>query len=773
MSSETNSTSSPAPSPQPKAIVLNAPIDKALEAVKNSPSAQTAETAAQRTGAFPAVDKTAKWFSTRERSQTYMDKKGLTASHEIVQTQKQRFEIRPKAAEQAAPVEDHSIGENPKLQYTGTKGERGYFEKVPGENGMAAIIAGRTDGKYAVTLYDTEEKRTVGDQVKIVDSYARAREEAQKLVEPPKAQEQQAEAPKGTAEETAAAKPETATNESPSHLRLREGDQPISEASGIHVGDQVDVKNRTIGRSTVEELFNRNLAGIGQTPMARIVGATGHRLVLNVSELTPARAVVEEAGTTVIQPADTRAPAKTPSYGAANKLFTAERAEAARQKLRAKFKNQLNAGIDPELLEAGIEITGYHIEAGAHRFLDVARAVAADLGVSLSALSKHLRAWYNGARDTLEDHGLDVSGMDDPDTVRAQAPLLAHMKEEPNGELPELDQTGAGALEGEPSETVSSTGSKREAGSGAERGGGTDLSRVGGAGRSGIRPAGRVGDGAGELPVSARPGEPVRDDEARQPDVEAQRAGDGNRPATRRDEKRGEGDTDPAAERIESQVRKNEKPPETAATPAPQISGNFVISNEDEIGEGGQRQKVQQNLAAIRLLKQLAQEGRAANRADQAILAKYVGWGGLKAAFPREDGSFAKGWEATGKELRDLLGPEEYKAAANSTQNAHYTSPAVVSAIWQAVRRLGFGGGRVLEPSVGVGNFFGLMPAEMREHAQLTGVEKDSRSRLPIVAWCLCPVRTRNTASPSGSPRRSRKMWRSATPRWPIRLALR
>jgi hypothetical protein len=74
-------------------------------------------------------------------------------------------------------------------------------------------------------------------------------------------------------------------------------------------------------------------------------------------------------------------------------------------------------------------------------------------------------------------------------------------------------------------------------------------------------------------------------------------------------------------------------------------------------------------------LKQLAEKNRPATRAEQSVLAKYVGWGGLKGAFPREGGSFAKGWEKIGKELRDLLGPEEYKAAANSTQNAHYTSP--------------------------------------------------------------------------------------------------
>lgn len=528
---------------------------------------------------FPAVGPKSKWFSTRERSQTYMDKKGLTASHEIVQTQRQRFEIRPKAAEQSA------------------------------ENAQKSADARRLEllGKEALSPAEAKELREVN----------RAAEEHPGLV----------------------------------------------------------VKSLQTGKETV------------------------------------------------IQPKGTKPPADKPVYGASNKLVSADRAAEVRAKLKAKLKGQLNSGIDPEVLALGAELAAFHLEAGARKFADVARAVAKDLDTDVSTIRKYLRAWYNGARDMLEDSGFDIVGMDTPETVRAQVAMLSDAKEEPDGGLPKLDQASSSALEGAPSEAVSPTGSEREAGSGSERGGGADVSGVGGARGGGARPAGRVGDGAGELPVPARAGQPVRDDKARQPDVEGQRAGDGDRNASRRDEKRGAGDSDSAAKRIESQVKKDAAPPETAATPAPQISGNFVIGDEDAIGEGSQRQKVQQNLEAIRLLKQLGD--RKATRAEQAILAKYVGWGGLKAAFPREDGSFSKGWDKIGAELRDLLGPEEYKASASSTQNAHYTAPEIVKAMWDAVRRLGFGGGRVLEPSVGVGNFFGLMPGEMREHSQLTGVEKD------------------------------------------------
>lgn len=116
---------------------------------------------------------------------------------------------------------------------------------------------------------------------------------------------------------------------------------------------------------------------------------------------------------------------------------------------------------------------------------------------------------------------------------------------------------------------------------------------------------------------------------------------------------------------------------------------------------------------------------RQATQEEQAILAKYVGWGGIPEAFKRTDGSATSGWAREVAELDDILQPEEYQAAASSTKNAHYTSPEIVSGMWQAMQRLGFTGGRVLEPSVGVGNFFGLMPSDVRAASALHGVELD------------------------------------------------
>lgn len=153
------------------------------------------------------------------------------------------------------------------------------------------------------------------------------------------------------------------------------------------------------------------------------------------------------------------------------------------------------------------------------------------------------------------------------------------------------------------------------------------------------------------------------------------------------------------------------------------VSGHadFQISDEDNLGEGGQKTKARNNIAAIRLLKKLDSEDRKATPAEQKVLAKYVGWGGIKQIF--DDAK--TDWTKERQEFKSLVTDEEYAAARRSMLDAHYTSTDIVSGMWAAATHLGFKGGRVLEPSVGVGNFFGLMPADLRAHSQLFGIELD------------------------------------------------
>ena len=156
------------------------------------------------------------------------------------------------------------------------------------------------------------------------------------------------------------------------------------------------------------------------------------------------------------------------------------------------------------------------------------------------------------------------------------------------------------------------------------------------------------------------------------------------------------------------------------AEPVPEAAGNFRITD-DHLGEGGAKQKYARNIAAIRTLFQLEQEHRGATIEEQEILSQYVGWGGLPDAFDPDKGNWAKEYA----ELKGLLSEDEYVAARGSVLNAHYTSPTVIRAIYDAVERMGFRSGNILEPSMGIGNFFGMLPDTMQD-SRLYGVELDS-----------------------------------------------
>ena len=151
-----------------------------------------------------------------------------------------------------------------------------------------------------------------------------------------------------------------------------------------------------------------------------------------------------------------------------------------------------------------------------------------------------------------------------------------------------------------------------------------------------------------------------------------------------------------------------------------ELAGNFHITD-DDLGVGGPKQKFARNIEAIRTLFKLEEEHRGATAEEQQVLSQYVGWGGLADAFDPGKDSWAKEYA----ELKGLLSEDEYAAARSSTLNAHYTSPTVIRSIYDAVERMGFRSGNILEPSMGVGNFFGMLPDTMQD-SRLYGVELDS-----------------------------------------------
>ena len=151
-------------------------------------------------------------------------------------------------------------------------------------------------------------------------------------------------------------------------------------------------------------------------------------------------------------------------------------------------------------------------------------------------------------------------------------------------------------------------------------------------------------------------------------------------------------------------------------------AGNFHITD-DELGQGTPKEKFRANIMAIQLLKKCEDENRNATSEEQKILSRYVGWGGLADAFDETKSA----WETEYLELKTVLTPEEYAAARASTLNAHYTQPIVIESMYQVLENLGFTKGNILEPSMGVGNFFGKLPENLNQ-SKLYGVELDSIS---------------------------------------------
>jgi N12 class adenine-specific DNA methylase len=179
-------------------------------------------------------------------------------------------------------------------------------------------------------------------------------------------------------------------------------------------------------------------------------------------------------------------------------------------------------------------------------------------------------------------------------------------------------------------------------------------------------------------------------------------------------------DIPPAPQIAQVRAPENIAPTETSGGGEAEQVEDFDLAGES-IGTGGLKQKYRDNITAIRILKAMDEEGRKATPDERRAIARYVGWGALKGVFDPEN----RQWAREHEELKGLLTESEFKSARASILNAHYTSPVVVTAIYDALEQVGFQSGRVLEPSVGVGNFFGLMPAEMRKPSQLHGVELD------------------------------------------------
>ncbi len=408
-----------------------------------------------------------------------------------------------------------------------------------------------------------------------------------------------------------------------------------------------------------------------------------------------------QPGASTQPPVRSDAPGMTPSPGFLSNLSAEKqaRADELKKRLRAKLDgSQLNTGFDPEIVSLGAELGALYIEAGAKRFKDWAKAVRSDLG---ERIDPYLPSLYLAARrmpgvdrtdtdsaeyvDSLTDEqvrsmlnegtaddGPGVRGPTEPSAGGAQPGVVMEPR---GGVVPEGDAVG-GAGDG------GRTGTEGTSPQGVPAGVASDPGSGDGTGAGGRDAGGSV--------VGRDPGSPD---------------GDGARADGARDDGPGRSERDAG----------------DGAAASASAPGNFVITKPELLGLGSPKAKYRANVAALQTYRRVLSEGRAPTREEQQIMSQWVGWGMFPQLF-----NYDSSWRKEAQEFRELVSAEEWNSARQSTLNAHYTSAKIVRAMWDMARRMGFTGGRILEPGMGIGNFFGLMPQDFEHGAAIAGVEMDT-----------------------------------------------
>lgn len=423
-----------------------------------------------------------------------------------------------------------------------------------------------------------------------------------------------------------------------------------------------------------------------------------------------------------------------PANPSGNKLVSDERYAELRERMRKKLGGQMNIGIDPEILAIGTEMAVYHIEKGARKFAEYAKAMIADLG---DAIRPYLKAFYNGARDLpeMQSEGLtsemtpydEVSSFDvanfDKATIDVEAAVETIAKEqevEKQAEVAKVRVKKQSKPKKKTKENVSLLGDLFN--QNIEENESNDDGRGNRQKASGTLPT-----NGGRKHVASTTGNQTTDESlGSQPRKE-------NSQSDRRGFDTGMHGRDVSDENGSDRVHGS-----TIEQPVKKNVRNFSFGEGHIEVPSGDVAKLKANIAAIRTLKEIEASGQPATDAQKAILAKYVGWGGLSAALDEQKFLNSKGWMANRnwnekylpyyKELRELLTKEEFNDAVQSTLTSHYTPEEIIRGMWNVVERMGFKGGRINEPAAGIGHILGLMPSSISERSIISGTELDSLS---------------------------------------------
>lgn len=403
---------------------------------------------------------------------------------------------------------------------------------------------------------------------------------------------------------------------------------------------------------------------------------------------------------------------KVTEHKSSNRLVTDERYAELKKRMQQKLRGQMNMGIDPEILAIGTEMAVYHIEKGARKFAEYAKAMIADLG---DAIRPYLKSFYNGVRDLpeVQEAGLtdDMDSYDEVsrfDMANFDKPVANNVldKAETIAKEQEVQEQARVAKE----KIVRKRASKK-----------------------------KVKDKS--VPLSLNDLFTQTEESNEQGSTEPDSSLGGRaRQETERTEQRGTGGS----------VHGHHVPDEDGSRRVPESAGTSsrqpVVRNQRNyrFGEEGIRvpqgdiAKLKANVEAIRTLKEIEASGQPATENQKEILSRYVGWGGLADALNEDKynvrNSYYKDVNWNNKylpyyeQIRELLSEEEFQSAIQSTNTSHYTPTSVIRALWDIVERSGFKGGIVSEPAMGIGHIIGLMPAELSGQSRIGGYEIDSLS---------------------------------------------
>lgn len=446
-------------------------------------------------------------------------------------------------------------------------------------------------------------------------------------------------------------------------------------------------------------------------------------------KLKPVKGETAQSGAqTSAKPTETESvPVSQKKDQSGNRLVTDERYAELRERMRRKLGGQMNMGIDPEILAIGTEMAVYHLEKGARKFAEYAKAMIDDLG---DVIRPYLKSFYNGARNLPEVENSDIySDMTPYEEVRTF--------DVANFDKPVADVIATAET------TVREAEVEKEAKVAQEI---IQQSRPTKQG-NGRRKSAKKSVSLQEESVHDLFNQNLQEDEQRN-QTENRSLGERAREEDRGTGSRGEGSgvhgrdvSDPYGSRGIHGGTGTER---TLATK--QNARNFHFGKEGINVPVGEISKLKANVEAIRTLKELQESGMSANQEQKAKLSRYVGWGGLANALDENEyrrqkayldrygdkNTYYTPWgEKYYKyhdELKQLLTPEEFRSAVESTTTSHYTPEEIIQSLWKIVQRAGFKGGTISEPALGIGHILGFMPESISDNSRISGFELDKLS---------------------------------------------